>query len=495
MRYRYHLFMPEAASPLFGALLLAYLVTLLLVGAWKARSLRDIDDFHLAGRSLGTTVLAGTLIATWIGTGSIFGNAEEAYEVGFATWVLPLAGASGVFVLWRLASRLRSRPHVTIQDLLEERFGPATRILGTVALLAGYVVIVSYQYRAGATVLRYAAPGLSEAAAIVLVAAIVILYTAMAGMVSVARTDLVNGVLMAFGIIAVLCVQLVHFGGPSGVLDALPHEHHSAIGPYKPLKVASILLPSFLLVLGDANLYQRFFSAKTPQVAKSGALWMLIGVLLLEYAILAIALCGRARVEAGELASPEHPAHIIVHLAFTDPLLPAWLGALLLATLVAVVISTADSYLLSPASALVRDVWQRFGNKSRSEINPLRLGRLAVCALGLLALGLAFTSDSFFDLALFAYTLYGATITPALMAALFWPKVTKGGAFFGMLAGLLTALSWRFGAQEVLLAALSEEALLHSAISSMDAVIPAVLASCLVMGVSAKAKLLAPKKA
>ena len=146
MRYRYHLFMPEAASPLFGALLLAYLVTLLLVGAWKARSLRDIDDFHLAGRSLGTTVLAGTLIATWIGTGSIFGNAEEAYGVGLATWVLPLAGASGVFVLWRLASRLRSRPHITIQDLLEERFGPATRIMGTVALLAGYVVIVSYQY-------------------------------------------------------------------------------------------------------------------------------------------------------------------------------------------------------------------------------------------------------------------------------------------------------------------------------------------------------------
>ena len=87
MRYRYHLFMPEAASPLFGALLLAYLVTLLAVGAWKARGLRDIDDFHLAGRSLGTTVLAGTLIATWIGTGSIFGNAEEAYEVGLATWV------------------------------------------------------------------------------------------------------------------------------------------------------------------------------------------------------------------------------------------------------------------------------------------------------------------------------------------------------------------------------------------------------------------------
>lgn len=488
MRQRYDLFMPQAASPLFGGLLLAYLLTLLLVGAWKARSLKGIDDFHLAGRSLGTTVLAGTLIATWIGTGSIFGNAEEAYQTGVATWILPLAGASGVIVLWRLASRLRTRPHVTIQDLLEERFGPATRVMGTLALVAGYVVIVSYQYRAGATVLRYAAPGLSETAAIIVVAAIVILYTAMAGMVSVARTDLVNGILMAFGVLAVLGVQLVHLGGPSGVLSALPESHTVPIGPYQPLKIASILLPSFLLVLGDANLYQRFFSAKSPNVAKKGALWMLIGVLVLEYAILAIALCGRARIESGEITSPEHPAHIIVHLAFTDPLLPAWLGALLLSTLVAVVISTADSYLLSPASALVRDVWERFGKRDDSQISSLLLGRFAVCALGLVALCLSFASDSFFDLALFAYTLYGATITPALMAALFWPKVTPRGAFAGMLSGLLTALSWRFGLQSQLMASFPDESSIHTVLSSMDAVIPAVLASCLVMAISTKTR-------
>ena len=88
--------MPQDPSPLFGGFLLGYLLALLLVGAWKALSLRDRDDFHLAGRSLGTTVLAGTLIATWIGTGSIFGNAEEAYRVGLSTWILPLAGAAGI---------------------------------------------------------------------------------------------------------------------------------------------------------------------------------------------------------------------------------------------------------------------------------------------------------------------------------------------------------------------------------------------------------------
>jgi SSS family transporter len=468
---------PQDPSPLFGGFLLGYLLALLLVGAWKALSLRDRDDFHLAGRSLGTTVLAGTLIATWIGTGSIFGNAEEAYRVGLSTWILPLAGAAGIYVLWRLASRLRSQPHVTIQDLLEDRFGPGARIMGTLALLAGYIVIVSYQYRAGAAVLRYAAPGLDESTAVCLVALVVVLYTGLAGMVSVARTDLINGVLMTFGVLAVLGVQLAHFGGPGAVLEALPPAHQQPTGSYAPIRIVSILLPAFLLVLGDANLYQRFFSAKSPGTARKSALWMLAGVLLLEYAILALAICGRARVEAGDISAPEHPAHIVVHLAFSDPLLPPWLGALLLATVVAVIVSTADSYLLSPATSLVRDVWERFGPTRGPSKHPLLLGRLAVLLLGLIALGLAFTSDSFFDLALFAYTIYGATITPALLAALFWPGATARGALSGMITGLTTALLWRFLLKQALLDFTASDSTLHSLISSTDAVIPALLAA------------------
>jgi SSS family transporter len=467
--------------PLFPTLLIAYLAILLLVGAWKARTLRDRDDFHLAGRSLGATVLAGTLIATWIGTGSIFGNAEEAYSVGLATWLLPLAGAAGIFVLWRLASRLRSNTHVTVQDLLEERFGPGARIMGTIALIAGYIVIVSYQYRAGAAVLRYAAPELTETTAVCLVAFIVILYTALAGMASVARTDLVNGVLMTFGVLAVLAVQLVHFGGPAGVIEALPAGHQQTSGHYPPIKILSILLPAFLLVLGDANLYQRFFSAKDPGTARRSALWMLGGVLLLEYAILALALCGRARVEAGDISAPAHAAHIVIHLAFADPLLPVWLGALLLATVVAVIVSTADSYLLSPATSLVRDVWERFGPGDAASTHPLLLGRTAVLILGLIALGIAFTSDSFFDLALFAYTLYGATITPALLAALFWPRATARGALLGMLTGLTTALAWRFIIQAALLHGLTPGSSTHDLISSTDAVIPALLAATIAL--------------
>ena len=143
---------------LHAIVLLAYLLVLLAVGAWKARSVRTQADFSLAGRGLGSTVLAGTLLATWIGTGSVFGNAQKGYEDGLAAFILPLSSAVGIAILFLLAARIRRMEHFTIQDILEERFGVTARLLGTLALLGGYLIIVSYQYRAGSAVLEYIWP-------------------------------------------------------------------------------------------------------------------------------------------------------------------------------------------------------------------------------------------------------------------------------------------------------------------------------------------------
>src|SRR5690606_30206325 len=107
---------------------------------------------------------------------------------------------------------------------------------------------------------------------------------------------------------------------------------------------------------------------------------------------------------------------------------------------VAVVVSTADSYLLSPATAVVRDVYHRFLAPDADERSLVLVGRIVVVALGAVALALAFTSDRFFRVALFAYTLYGAAITPALLGALLWSRATPAGAVSSMVCGLVTAV-------------------------------------------------------
>jgi SSS family transporter len=455
---------------------LVYLAGLIIVGARKASSIQSQSDFALAGRGLSTFVLTGTLLATWIGTGSIFGNGEEAYRVGMAAWIIPLAGATGIFVLTLLASRVRKEDNFTIQDILERSFGPSSRIIGTITLTMAYVIIVSYQYRAGAAIVEQIAPALPHLWAVIMVAVFVTLYTYLAGMYSVAYTDVVNGILMTVGFLIAIPILIFKAGGISGIVDSLPTAKQAFMGHYSWGTLISILLPSLLLILGDANLYGRFFSAKSPEDAQKSARWMLVAVLIMEWIIIFTAIIGIALVAQGVIVEPENIGHIIVQMAFGA--LPPILGAVLMATVVAIVVSTADSYLLAPASAIVRDVYQRFFHPQASEAKLVSVSRNMVLILGAVALVLAFMSDKFFSVSLFAYTLYGASITPALLASLFWKGAHRKAGTPSMVAGLVTALLWKY---------LQSQGWLPQAIVAMDldAVVPAALLSTLTLvGVS-----------
>jgi SSS family solute:Na+ symporter len=205
--------------------------------------------------------------------------------------------------------------------------------------------------------------------------------------------------------------------------------------------VLSITLPAFFLIIGDANMYQRFFSARDAGSAKKSAVWMFVGVAVVDCAIILTALLGSALVAQGKLAAPENPGHIVVAIAFD--VLPPLLGAMLVGTIVAIVVSTADSFLLAPTTSLVRDVYQRFLRPDASQRDIVRVSRIVVLVLGLLAFGLAFSSDEFFNVALFAYTIYGVGITPVMLAAFFWKRANSAGAVASMVTGVAVAIAWK----------------------------------------------------
>ncbi len=125
--------------------ILAYLLALVGVGLRTSRKVSTQEDFSVAGHSLNTFVLFATLLATRIGTGSIFGNAEKTYRVGVAALILPLGSLFGIAVLTLLAGRVRGLRQITVQDLLEVRYHPLARILGVITLVIAYTTIVSYQ--------------------------------------------------------------------------------------------------------------------------------------------------------------------------------------------------------------------------------------------------------------------------------------------------------------------------------------------------------------
>jgi SSS family solute:Na+ symporter/sodium/proline symporter len=129
--------------------IIAYLVALAAGGFWRSRRVRTGDDFLVAGRTLPAHVLVFTLLSTWIGSGSLFGGAGLGYRVGLpALW--QSAGAwCGIAVIFFLAARVRRIAQYTVPDILELRYGPAARVLGTVTIVLAYTTIAAYQFRGG----------------------------------------------------------------------------------------------------------------------------------------------------------------------------------------------------------------------------------------------------------------------------------------------------------------------------------------------------------
>jgi solute:Na+ symporter, SSS family len=434
-----------------------YLIALVFIGFIGVRKVSTQEDFSVAGRSLNTFVLFGTMLATWIGTGSIFGNAEKAYEVGIAAFIIPTGALVGIAILSLLAARARGLEQITIQDLLEKRYNAAARVFGVVALVLAYLTIVSYQYRAAGAVLNLVYPEISYNSAVILSAAFIIIYTSVAGMVSIARIGLIQGITIIVGILVTLPVFFYRAGGLDGMSEALQSSHFDFFGPIGFIEALGLMLPAMLLVLGDANMYQRFFSARNAGTARKAILWTLGGVTVMEMAIIATAWIASA-LEPGL----EIPGRVIAYAA--RDFLPPILGAFLLTTIMAIVLSTAGSYLLSPSTALVRDIYQRFLNPGASERSLVILLRVAVVGTGIISFWLATLSEEFLSVALLAYTIYGAAITPALIASFFWRRATGKGAVASIVSGTLVTLLWHWLGP-----------------ASVDAVLPAIAVSILAL--------------
>lgn len=453
---------------LYAIVLVAILVTLLAVSIHRSLSVRTQADFLVAGRRLAWPVLVFTLLSSWIGAGSLFAGAENAFRNGFASLWQPAGGWVGLIVIVLIAGRARRFAQYTVPDLLEARYDRYARLFGTVAIVIAYTAITSYQFRAGGDILNLIFPDvIGKQEGTYIMAAFVIAFTALAGMSSIAYLDLVIGLLVTIVACAALPVLVDVAGGWSGVRSALPENHFTVLGPWRWYQALNYFLPVLFLLLGNQAMYQKFFSARSERDAKISVVGWVAGTLLLETVIVALAVVGSALYQ-------EAPARNIIPIAARRGL-PALLGALLLGGVFAKVVATGNNYLFSPASNLIHDIYHRFVNPSASERKMLVLSRLIVIGLGILALVLAAHTESILRMALYAYTVYGAGVTPAVLAAFFWKRANARGALASILAGTAVTIVWN------LIADMEGSSALIVWTRELDAVIPALSFSLLAL--------------
>jgi len=210
-----------------------YLAALTVVGFWRSKSVRTGDDFLVAGRSLPARVLVFTLLSTWIGSGSLFGGAGLGYRAGFpALW--QSAGAwVGIALVYFIAPRVRRIAQYTVPDILELRYGPAARVLGTITTVLAYVTIAAYQFRGGGRLLT-AVTGMDPGTGALITAAFCVVYTSLAGMLSIAYLDVGNGLMMLVGVSAAVGYLIEHQGGVGAAFSALRPDQLSVFGSLAP---------------------------------------------------------------------------------------------------------------------------------------------------------------------------------------------------------------------------------------------------------------------
>ena len=422
--------------------ILGYLAVLVGLGLSQARRAKTGDDFLVAGRTLPAHVLVFTLLATWIGSGSLFGGAGLGYRAGFpALW--QSAGAwTGIALVFFLAHRVRRIAKYTMPDILELRYGSTARVLATLVVVIAYTTIAAYQFRGGGRLLSLVSNiDATQGALITMVFCVG--YTSIAGMLSVAYLDLGNGIAMLFGVGFAAAYIILQQGGLGPALDGLRPDQVALFGTLDPWRdVGALFLPTMLLLMGEANMYQKFFSAKDERAARLSVVGWIVGTILVETLIVSVGVFGSAAIPG--LSASDSEA-IVIRAAAT--LVPFVLGALLLCGAAAIIVSTANSFLLTPASALVNDVYRKSINRHATDRQVLLYTRLTVVALGALGFFALRFFDTILQMALWAYTMYGAAITPALLAVFLWPRVTRAGGIASIVAGMVTTLAWEIYAR------------------------------------------------
>lgn len=413
----------------------AYLVVMLGVGVWAYGKTNTAEDFMVAGRSLGAMIIAGTLLATWMGSGTVTGSRNSvAYAHGILPAILLGTGSLlGIGCLKALAPRIREFDQLTIPGMIEEELGKEGRIISLFVIAFAYVGIVSYQFIGLGFVLNVTT-GISVEQGTIIGAVIIIILAAMGGLMSVAYTDAISAFLMLGGLIIAVPFVIFEAGGWAEMTSNVPETHLNTLGDLSFLDFFALWAPPLLLLLADQNMYQRIIAGETNEGTNVGIIAWFVGVIASAVLIPVIAFASRSMFPALD------PGMAMIA---TTTVIPTWIGGILLAATAAFIITTGSSYLLSACTNLSQDLYREFLNPSASDQQVFWLTRAFVVILGIFAFVLGQYFPTILEVQMYSYTAYGAAITPPLLAIfLMRERLTKIGGLTGMVAGAVLAISW-----------------------------------------------------
>ena len=444
-----------------------YFIAMIAIGIFfffKSKVVTE-KDYFLGGRRMGPWVTAMSAQASDMSAWLLMGLPGSILAFGFGQAWIGIGLAIGTAANWILvAKRLRkfsraAGDSITLPQYLSNRFASKSHsvsIICAVVFLVCFTIYVASAFVAGADVFTTLVPELSRTDAMMIFAAIVVIYTFLGGFNAVCWTDFFQGLLM---IAALLIVPIVV--GFTRTLDAAALTT-VYIGPEgeKFRFVANFFNASWQEILsgmgwglgyfGMPHIIVRFMAIEKPSMVKKSATVAIIWVVLSLAATIVIAYLGRMFVysngtDLSEVLLREGRQSLIFVELARDVFTP-FIAGLLLAAIIAASMSTADSQLLVAASSFSSDLYKPIIRKNASNKEMLWVSRIVVLAIAVVAFFIASSkgkaAQAIMDLVSNAWGIFGAAFGPAVLLSLFWKRFTYKGAVAGIITGALVDMLW-----------------------------------------------------
>ena len=425
-----------------------YLILMVIIGALFCKKSKTLDDYLLGGRGMGSWVTALSAQASDMSGWLLMGLPGAVYFGGMGDAWVAIGLAIGTFLNWILvAPGLRVYTgrcnSLTLSTFFAERFKDPS---GMLRLISSIIILLFFTI--------YAASGLVASGklfnsmlkidyrtAVLIGATVVVLYTLLGGYLAVCWTDLLQGTLMFVAIIIVPLVALNAGGGIDNVIAACSGKGLSLFpGEGSSLTWLSIISCAVwgLGYFGQPHILSRFMSIKStkllPKTTSIAMTWVIISLAC------AVAVALTAMPIYKDL--PKQDAENIFIYLIRDLFNP-WIGGVMLAAIMAAIMSTIDSQLLVTTSALTEDFYRRIIRHNAGTNETVWISRLFVLIITIIATLIAlFPNDTIFNIVKFAWGGFGAAFGPVVITALYSKRTTWHAALAGMITGTAVMITW-----------------------------------------------------
>jgi len=428
--------------------LILYYVIVVAIGFWaiKKGGAKDLEGYLLGGRQVGPLVTAMTLQATSMSGYMFLGGGSAGYNTGY--WAIFYASGDiggGVTNLSIIGRRMRKLSKIlgslTSIEYLEHRYPhPATRLIaGSLSVFFLFFYILA-QFIAGGKGMALVT-GLPYWVSLGFAVGIIMLYTFLGGYFAVAWTDFFQSIVMIIGMIWIFIVTLNALGGFTAANNAIAKidpTYLSVWGKGLAHKGAwADILGAFLIFsigyMGWPHVVTRHMAMKSPRTARMAGVYSTIWNIFFVTAPYMLGIF--AIVLLPNLADPE-----VAIFTLAGKLLPAAVTGIVMAAIMAAIMSTADSILLQVGTIASRDIYQRFINPKAGDKSMVLVSRMLILAIGIVGFIIAVIKPpSVFSIVIFTTSVLGSAFLPSYVCAVWWKKANTPGSISSMVGGALVA--------------------------------------------------------